>query len=87
MNRPSLDDVRVKAKESAKRSYETNVKQNAYWVRRLESAHLLGEDPRDIVSRPDRINMLTPAMLKETFNKYFPLNRYTVVTLVPEGRQ
>ena len=27
---------------------------------------------------------LTPAVLHETFKKYFPADRYTVVTLVPE---
>jgi len=80
---PSADLV-AKAKESAKRGYETSLRQNAYWLRRLESIHLVGGDPGEILTRASRIEALTAAMLKETFNKYFPLDRYTVVTLVPE---
>ena len=30
-----------------------------------------------------RIDAITPAILQETFRKYMPLDRYTVVTLVP----
>jgi zinc protease len=78
-------DLTAKAKESARRNYETNLRQNGYWLRRLESVHLLGEDPKDILTRPARIDAITTAMLKETFNTYFPLDRYTVVTLVPES--
>jgi hypothetical protein len=29
---------------------------------------------------------VTPAILQDTFKKYFPMNRYTVVTLVPEKK-
>ena len=76
-------DLTSKAKEAAK-SYETALKQNAYWLGRLQRLHLLGSDPQDILTRPARIDALTPAVLQDTFKKYFPLDRYTVVTLVPE---
>ena len=33
---------------------------------------------------PQRIDAVTPAVLHETFKKYFPADRFTVVTLVPE---
>jgi predicted Zn-dependent peptidase len=36
--------------------------------------------------RPERIDALTPPVLQDTFKKYFPLDRYTVVTLVPEAK-
>ena len=51
---------------------------------RLQSARLLGRDPLPILSRLQRIDAVTPAVLHETFKKYFPADRYTVVTLVPE---
>ena len=80
---PSADLV-AKAREGARRDYETALKQNAYWMRRLQTMHLLGRDPGDIITRSQRIDGVTPAVLQEVFKKYFPLDRYTVVTLVPE---
>jgi zinc protease len=80
---PSADLV-SKAKEGAKRDYETALKQNAYWMRRLQTIHLLGGSPTDIITRAQRIEAVTPAAVQDVFKKYFPLDRYTVVTLVPE---
>ena len=34
----------------------------------------------------ERIDAVTPAILQDTFKKYFPMNRYTVVSLVPETK-
>ena len=76
-------DLTTRAKESARRGYETALKQNAYWLRRLQSIHTLGGDPGDILTRSARIDAVTPAVLQDTFKKYLPLDRYTVVTLVP----
>lgn len=81
---PSADLV-SKAKEGARRDYETALKQNAYWLRRLQSIHLLGGNTSDIITRAQRIDSLTPATVQEAFKKYFPLDHYTVVTLVPEA--
>ena len=83
-NGPSASHV-ANAKEGAKRDYETALKQNNYWLRRLQTVHLLGGDPRDIVTRFQRIDSLTPAVVQQTFRQYFPMDRYTVVTLMPEG--
>jgi hypothetical protein len=30
-----------------------------------------------------RVDALTPATLKDAFVKYYPMNRYTVATLLP----
>jgi zinc protease len=83
------DDLVARAREGARREYETALKQNAYWMRRLQTVHLLRGNPSDIVTRTQRIDSLTPASVQEAFRKHFPLDRYTVVTLLPEaaGRQ
>jgi hypothetical protein len=39
-----------------------------------------------ILGRVARIEAVTPALLQETFRKYFPMDRYTVVTLLPEPK-
>ena len=45
---------------------------------------MLGRDPGEILTRVERIDAVTPAIVQEAFRKYFPLDRYTVVTLCPE---
>jgi zinc protease len=76
-------DLTNRAKESARRGYETALKENGYWLRRLASVHLLGWDPSDIVTRNERIDAITPEILLDVFVRYFPFQRYTVATLVP----
>ena len=80
---PSTDLV-AKAKEGARRDYETALKQNGYWMRRLQTVHLLGGNASDIVTRAQRIDSVTPALVQDVFKKYLPLDRFTVVTLQPE---
>ena len=76
-------DLTNKAKETARRGYETALKQNDYWLRRLETVHMLGRDPGEIVTRNERIDAVTPQILQDVFKRYFPSDRSTVVTLVP----
>jgi zinc protease len=76
-------DFTDKAKENARRGYETALKQNDYWLRRLESVNMLGRDPNEILTRNERIDAVTPQVLQDVFKKYFPSDRSTVVTLVP----
>ena len=83
-NGPSAALV-ANAREAARRDYETALRQNAYWMRRLQTIQLLGQNPIDIVTRQQRIEAVTPAAVQEVFTKYFPLDHYTVVTLVPEA--
>jgi zinc protease len=78
------EDLTTRAKETARRSHETAVRQNGYWLGRLQSAKLLDRDPMLILSRIQRIDAVTPAILHETFKKYFPADRHTIVTLGPE---
>ena len=80
---PTADMV-AKAKEGARRDYETALKQNGYWMGRLQRLHLIGGNPGEIITRNGRIDSLTPAVLQETFKQYFPMDRYTVITLMPE---
>ena len=71
--------------EIQRRDLETSEKQNGWWASALRRSHLLGLDPAGILEARARIAALTPAVLRETFVRYFPLQRRTLVTLVPEG--
>jgi zinc protease len=76
-------DLTNRAKEGARRSHETAARQNGYWIGNLQTAHLLGRDPAELLQRPQRIAEVTPEILRDVFRRYFPRERYTVVTLVP----
>jgi zinc protease len=80
-------DLTNRAKESARRGYETALKTNDYWLGRLQTVQTYNRDPGEILSRPKRIDAVTPQVLQETFKKYFPTDRMTVVTLVPAATQ
>jgi zinc protease len=77
------EDLTTRAKESARREHETAVKQNGFWLGRFQSAKLLNRDPMLILKRMERIDAITPSLLHDVFRKYFPMDRNTVVTLVP----
>jgi len=81
---PSLDDVN-KVKEAEKRDLETNARQNSYWMGSLQTVHMFGWEPGRITKRLERTDSLTPEIVKAMFQKYFPMDRYTLVTLKPEA--
>ena len=82
---PTADDV-TRVQELERRDLETAMKQNSFWLGSLQTVHMLGWDPAGITRREERIEKLTPQVLHEMFKKYFPIDRYTVVTLRPETR-
>jgi zinc protease len=77
------EDLLNKVKETARRNYETALKTNGYWLNRFKAVSLYQQDPAIIATRVERINALSLASVKEAFNKYFPPDRTTVVTLMP----
>ena len=76
-----------RAKESARRGYETALKTNDYWLGRLQTVQAYGRDPGEILTRNQRIDSITPQVLQGAFRKYFPADRMTIVTLVPQPTQ
>jgi zinc protease len=80
---PSADDLQ-KVQEMERRELETSATQNQYWLGSLQTVHMLGWDAATIARRVERTNALTVPILHETIKRYFPLDRYVVVTLKPE---
>jgi zinc protease len=80
-------DLTDRAKETARRGYETALKQNDYWLGRLQTIKTYNRDPGEILTRGKRIDAVTPQVLQEVFKQYFPADRSTVVTLMPTPTQ
>jgi zinc protease len=81
---PSADDV-SRDQEIERRELEVGMRQNGYWTGSLQTVHQLGWDPLRINKRAERIALLNRENLRDTFRKYFPLDRYTVITLLPQS--
>jgi zinc protease len=79
---PSAADVQ-KDQEIERRELEVAEKENGTWLGLLQNFHAFGWDPLRILHRRERIDRLTRENLRATFAKYFPLDRYTVITLLP----
>lgn len=80
---PSDTDVQV-VKETEKRGLESSLLQNGYWLNSLQAMHLLERDPRSILRRLERAESLSKENIHAVVRKYFPPDRYTIVTLMPE---
>jgi zinc protease len=80
---PASADYVNRTRESSRRENETAMKQNGWWLGALQSKHLMERDPLLILTVQSRIDRVTPDAIREMFRKYFPMDRYTVVTLVP----
>ena len=80
---PTADDVQ-RVKETEKRDIETAMRQNNYWLNSMQTVHLYGWDLRRIAARPQRTESLSAENIHAALQKYFPADRYTVITLLPE---
>lgn len=80
---PTAEDA-AKVREQEKRELETSLKQNGYWLGELQTSITLQRDPALLSSSGDRIETITPERLKAAYQKYYPMNRYTVATLLPD---
>jgi zinc protease len=82
---PSAADVQA-VKEQERRGLEEALLQNGYWLNSLQTSHLLGRDPKRIPLRIQRTDSLSQENIHAALRKYFPVERHTIVTLVPEAQ-
>jgi zinc protease len=81
---PTEADVKA-VKEVEKNDLQESYKTNNFWLGSLQTAAILGRDPKRIALRIERAESLTTDNVHAAFTKYFPADRYTVITLMPEA--
>ncbi len=81
-NGPTEADLN-KVKETWKKQYEEDIKDNSFWLRQLQSAVENGDNPAEVLSFVKRVDALTPKDIKDAANKYFDLKNYVQVVLYP----
>jgi zinc protease len=80
------DSVLQKVKETQRRSLETSLRENRYWLGQLVAARRYGSDPRNLLRYEDLISALTADDIRRAAQLYLRLDNYVQVTLVPEGQ-
>jgi zinc protease len=81
---PTAEEVH-KVVEQERQDLETAARQNGYWLSSLQSSLVTGRDPLRILGRTDALKLITIESLHKAFVRFFPSNRYTVATLMPEA--
>ena len=81
-NGPTAADLQ-KVKETLRREMETSLKENGYWLRTLEQAYFMDEDPNEILDYEEAINELSADKLQAMANKYFNFDQVVEVVLYP----
>jgi zinc protease len=80
---PTAGDL-AKVKEMYLRQYETDLKQNGWWLGQLAAYAQSGESPRTLAGYPGRVSALTPEMIRDAARRWLDKGRYVKVTLLPE---
>jgi zinc protease len=76
-----------KVKETQRRTHETNLRENRYWLGQLVAAQRYGTDPRNLLTYDDLITSLTRDDLRDAARRYVRLDNYIQVTLLPEPQK
>jgi zinc protease len=81
---PEADTV-ADTKQAMLRNFETGMEQNGYWLNQVAASYRFGEDPGAgaLLTYPDTVEALTPADIQETIERYFDLENYIAVRLMP----
>lgn len=74
----------AKVKETMSKKHLEDLKDNNYWLNKLQQTVELGTGSGDLLSFEDRLKAVTTKDLKETAVKYFNMNNYLQAVLYPE---
>jgi len=83
-NGPTAEDL-TKAKEALIRSRETDLEKNSFWASKIESICFQDANPSNILNFKERVNAVTSDDLKDAANRFFKIDHYVRVVLMPEG--
>jgi zinc protease len=73
-----------KVQQTQRRTRETALRQNGFWIGQLGSAYQFADDPRDILTYNTLVDGLTRTAIRDAARRYFGSN-YVHVVLLPEN--
>jgi zinc protease len=72
-------------REAMLRTFEVNLRQNGTWINQLATDYQRGDEPgASLRSYPDSVKAVTPATIQKAVARYFNMQNYVRVTLLPE---
>ncbi|CAN5715497.1 insulinase family protein [soil metagenome] len=74
------------AREKLLRDYETNQKQNSYWLTQLSGRYQSGEPVDSLFGLAEYYKKLTPALIQDAAKRYLNPANHVTVTLFPEKK-
>ncbi|MGD8331459.1 MAG: insulinase family protein, partial [Acidobacteriota bacterium] len=83
---PTAQEI-ANVKAQMRRSYETNVRENAYWLSRLVSVYENDGNPDSIDDYLDTLEAVTAESVQDAANTYIDSSNMVRVTLMPEASQ
>lgn len=80
------DDNMTKTTETQKRSYESDMKENGYWLNNLVNYDMNGENPNDMMNYLNQVNKLTKQDIQNAAKKYLKVGEMREFVLMPEKK-
>ncbi len=81
---PTQADIE-KVAEMQRRSRETNLEENGYWLFQIAAFEQIGLDVREILTYERLIDALTPSTVQEAARQWLRTDNYVRVSLYPES--
>jgi zinc protease len=78
------EETLAKVRETQRRSWETNLRENNWWLAQLAGAAQMGTDPRNALTYPDLVTGLTSDRVRDAARAWLRPDRYIRVSLYPE---
>ncbi|WP_317205363.1 M16 family metallopeptidase [Janthinobacterium sp.] len=74
----------AKVQENWLKNHSKSMRENGYWLNRLQAAQVQGSDPATILDYEAKVKALKPAELQAAAQRYFNMDNYVQVVLYPE---
>ena len=84
-NGPSETDLN-KVKETLKKQFEENIKDNSFWVSQLKESIELGSNPDKIPDFEKALDKVTPKDIQNAAIEFADMKNYVQMVLYPEGK-
>jgi zinc protease len=82
---PTAKEV-ADTKETFLRDFESNTKQNGYWLSQIAFKYEYGEDPATLLAVPDFYRRIDAATIQQAARQYLDIQRFVRISLVPEKK-
>lgn len=85
-NAEDMDKYLAKVKEQERRSFETSLRENGFWLSTIQFYYERpGEDPTQLMKLPEMVAKINAPEIRKAAKEYLNTNRYIDVTLYPEN--